>query len=75
MKAFAGPYGNVKYIPTGGVSVKNLPDYLSFDKVLAVGGSWMVKPELISAGKYDEIEHLCKEAVLAAMALDRKSVV
>jgi len=70
LKAFAGPYGNVKYIPTGGISVKNLADYLSFDKILAVGGSWMVKPELISAGKYDEVTRLCKEAVLAAMGFE-----
>jgi len=70
LKAFAGPYGNVKYIPTGGIGVKNLADYLSFDKVLAVGGSWMVKPELISAGKYDEVTRLCKEAVLVAMGFE-----
>ena len=70
LKAFAGPYGNVRYIPTGGISVKNLADYLLFDKVLAVGGSWMVKPELVSADKYDEITRLCKEAVLTAMGFE-----
>jgi len=70
LKAFAGPYGNVKYIPTGGIGIKNLSDYLSFNKVLAVGGSWMVKPELIAAGKYDEITRLCKEAMLVAMGFE-----
>jgi 2-dehydro-3-deoxyphosphogluconate aldolase/(4S)-4-hydroxy-2-oxoglutarate aldolase len=70
LKAFAGPYGNVRYVPTGGISVKNLADYLSFDKVLAVGGSWMVKPELISAGEYDEVTRLCKEAVSTAMGFE-----
>ncbi|MCL2010390.1 MAG: bifunctional 4-hydroxy-2-oxoglutarate aldolase/2-dehydro-3-deoxy-phosphogluconate aldolase [Synergistaceae bacterium] len=70
LKAFAGPYGKVKYIPTGGIGVKNMASYLSFDKILAVGGSWMVKPELISAGKFDEITRLCKEAVLAAMGFE-----
>ena len=70
LKAFAGPYGKVKYIPTGGISAKNMAAYLSFDKVLAIGGSWMVKPELISAGKYDEVARLCKEAVLEAMGFE-----
>lgn len=70
LKAFAGPYGSVKYIPTGGVNAKNMVDYLSFSKVLAVGGSWMVKPELISAGRYDEITRLCREAVIAALGFE-----
>ena len=70
LKAFAGPYGKVKYIPTGGISSKNIADYLSFDKVLAVGRSWMVKPELLSAGKYDEVTRLCKEAVMTAMGFE-----
>ncbi|MDR1377561.1 MAG: bifunctional 4-hydroxy-2-oxoglutarate aldolase/2-dehydro-3-deoxy-phosphogluconate aldolase [Synergistaceae bacterium] len=70
LKAFAGPYVNVKYIPTGGVNVKNMVDYLSFGKVLAVGGSWMVKPELIAAGKYDEITRLSKEAVKTALGFE-----
>jgi len=70
LKAFAGPYGKVKYIPTGGISAKNMAAYLSFDKVSAVGGSWMVKPELVSAGRYDEITCLCREAVLEAMGFE-----
>lgn len=74
LRAFAGPYGSVKYVPTGGISVNNLADYLSFDKILAVGGSWMVKPELISAGKYDEITNLCKDAVLAAMGFELRHI-
>ena len=67
LKAFAGPYGSVKYIPTGGINAKNMTDYLSFDKVWAIGGSWMVKPELISAGKYDEVTRLCREAVITSL--------
>jgi 2-dehydro-3-deoxyphosphogluconate aldolase/(4S)-4-hydroxy-2-oxoglutarate aldolase len=70
LKAFAGPYGGVKYIPTGGVSAKNMTDYLSFAKVLAVGGSWMVKPELLAAGKYDEVARLCREAVMTALGFE-----
>jgi 2-dehydro-3-deoxyphosphogluconate aldolase/(4S)-4-hydroxy-2-oxoglutarate aldolase len=70
LKAFAGPYGGVKYIPTGGINVKNMTEYLSFSKVLAVGGSWMVKPELIAAGRYDEITRLCREAVMTALGFE-----
>lgn len=70
LKAFAGPYGNVKYIPTGGVNAKNMTDYLSFNKVLAVGGSWMVKPELIAAGNYAEVTRLCREAVMIALGFE-----
>jgi 2-dehydro-3-deoxyphosphogluconate aldolase/(4S)-4-hydroxy-2-oxoglutarate aldolase len=70
LKAFAGPYGGVKYIPTGGISAKNMADYLSFAKVLAVGGSWMVKPELIAAGRYDEVTRLCREAVMTALGFE-----
>ncbi|MDR2176014.1 MAG: bifunctional 4-hydroxy-2-oxoglutarate aldolase/2-dehydro-3-deoxy-phosphogluconate aldolase [Synergistaceae bacterium] len=70
LKAFAGPYGSIKYIPTGGIGTKNMVDYLSFPKVLAVGGSWMVKPELIAAGKYDEITRLCREAVMTALGFE-----
>ncbi|MDR1049098.1 MAG: bifunctional 4-hydroxy-2-oxoglutarate aldolase/2-dehydro-3-deoxy-phosphogluconate aldolase [Synergistaceae bacterium] len=70
LKAFAGPYGGVKYIPTGGIGARNMADYLSFAKVLAVGGSWMVKPELIAAGRYDEVTRLCREAVMTALGFE-----
>jgi 2-dehydro-3-deoxyphosphogluconate aldolase/(4S)-4-hydroxy-2-oxoglutarate aldolase len=70
LKAFAGPYRSVKYIPTGGVNAKNMTDYLSFGKVWAIGGSWMVKPELISAGKYDEVTRLCREAVITSLGFE-----
>ncbi|MDR1622736.1 MAG: bifunctional 4-hydroxy-2-oxoglutarate aldolase/2-dehydro-3-deoxy-phosphogluconate aldolase [Synergistaceae bacterium] len=70
LKAFAGPYGSVKYIPTGGVNAKNMAEYLSFGKVWAVGGSWMVKPELIAAEKYDEVTRLCREAVMTSLGFE-----
>ena len=50
-------------MPTGGVSAKNLESYLSFDKIVACGGSWMVKGDLVKAGKFDEIKDLVAEAV------------
>ncbi len=63
IKALAAPYTGVKFMPTGGVSAKNLESYLSFDRIVACGGSWMVKGDLVKAGKFDEIKELVKEAV------------
>jgi len=66
LKAISGPYVNVKYIPTGGINAKNLTEYLSFPKVFACGGSWMVKEDLIKAGDFSAIEQLTAEAVSLA---------
>ena len=63
IKALAAPYTGIKFMPTGGVSAKNLESYLSFDKIVACGGSWMVKGDLVKAGKFDEIKALVAEAV------------
>jgi 2-dehydro-3-deoxyphosphogluconate aldolase / (4S)-4-hydroxy-2-oxoglutarate aldolase len=66
LKAFSAPYNMMKFIPTGGISAKNLLDYLKFPKVIACGGTWMVKAELISEKKFDQIATLCREAVKLA---------
>lgn len=63
IKALAAPYVGVKFMPTGGVNAKNLESYLTCDKIVACGGSWMVKGSLVEEGKFDEIEKLVKEAV------------
>jgi len=63
LKALCGPYSGVRFMPTGGITAKNLPDYLAFDRVLACGGTWMVETALISAGRFDEITRLTREAV------------
>lgn len=63
LKAMSGPYGNIKFIPTGGISTDNVAAYLRNDRVFACGGTWMVKSDLISAGRFDEITSRCKEAV------------
>ncbi len=62
IKAIAAPYVGMKFMPTGGINAKNVRDYLAYDRILACGGSWMVKGDLIAAGKFDEIEALTKEA-------------
>ena len=63
LKALAGPYTNLRWMPTGGVNTKNLMDYLGFDRILACGGTWMVKKALIEGEQWDEITRICKEAV------------
>ncbi|MBQ8189587.1 MAG: bifunctional 4-hydroxy-2-oxoglutarate aldolase/2-dehydro-3-deoxy-phosphogluconate aldolase [Lachnospiraceae bacterium] len=63
IKAMAAPYVGVKFMPTGGINAKNVRDYLAYNRVIACGGSWMVKGELVTEGKFDEIEKLTKEAV------------
>ena len=63
IKAMAAPYTMVKFMPTGGINAKNLPDYLGNNKITACGGSWMVKADLIDKGDYDSIEAMTKEAV------------
>ncbi|MCI0698096.1 bifunctional 4-hydroxy-2-oxoglutarate aldolase/2-dehydro-3-deoxy-phosphogluconate aldolase [candidate division KSB1 bacterium] len=63
LKALSAPFPNVEFIPTGGISAANLEEYLSFGKVLACAGSWMVKSELIAAGNFAEITRLTEEAV------------
>lgn len=63
IKALAAPYAGIKFMPTGGINTKNLETYLSDDKIVACGGSWMVKGELINAGEFEKIKSLVKEAV------------
>ena len=63
IKAMSAPYGGVTFMPTGGVSPANVNDYLAFNKIVCCGGSWMVKPEMISAGDFDGITKLVREAV------------
>jgi len=63
LKAVAAPYAGLRFIPTGGVNAANAGAYLAFDKIHAVGGSWMVESKLISEGRFDEITRRVREAV------------
>lgn len=63
IKAMSAPYSGIRFMPTGGINAGNINDYLSFDKVIACGGSWMVKSSMIKAGEFDKIKALTKEAV------------
>ena len=62
IKAMAAPYVGLKFMPTGGINAKNLEEYLSCDKIICCGGSWMVKGDLVKAGEFDKIKELTAEA-------------
>jgi 2-dehydro-3-deoxyphosphogluconate aldolase / (4S)-4-hydroxy-2-oxoglutarate aldolase len=70
LKAIAAPYGGVQFIPTGGIEPANLKEYLSFGRVLAVGGTWIAKEAAIASGKFDEITRLAREAVSIALGFE-----
>ena len=63
IKAMGAAFTTLKFMPTGGVSAKNLNEFLSCDKIIACGGSWMVKGDLVKAGDFAKIKELVKEAV------------
>ena len=68
VKALA-PVFPLDFLPTGGVNQKNMMDYLSFNRVHAVGGTWMVKKDMINAGEFDRITAICKDAVKELLGL------
>ena len=70
LKALAGPYKKLQWMPTGGVNTGNLMDYLSFDQILACGGTWMVKKDLIEGERWEEITAICKEAVHKMLGIE-----
>ena len=63
IKAVGGPYGDVKFIPTGGVSPANMLEYLGLKNVIAVGGSWLAPKDVIAAKRFDEITKTAVQAV------------
>jgi 2-dehydro-3-deoxyphosphogluconate aldolase/(4S)-4-hydroxy-2-oxoglutarate aldolase len=62
IKAVAAPYTALKFMPTGGINLDNVEEYLKYDRILACGGSWMVKGDLISQGRFDVVERMTREA-------------
>jgi 2-dehydro-3-deoxyphosphogluconate aldolase/(4S)-4-hydroxy-2-oxoglutarate aldolase len=63
LKALAGPYRGIPFLPTGGIGPLNLADYLRTPQVLACGGTWMVAPGLVAAGRFSIVEELARQAV------------
>jgi 2-dehydro-3-deoxyphosphogluconate aldolase/(4S)-4-hydroxy-2-oxoglutarate aldolase len=66
IKALAAPFGDVRFVPTGGVGPKNLAEYLAIPTVAAVGGSWMVPRDRVKAGDFAGIQRLTADAVALA---------
>ena len=62
LKALASPLAWLKFCPTGGIGPKNAADYLALPNVLCVGGSWVAPDDLVTAGRWDEIEGLARQA-------------
>ncbi|HET6822620.1 MAG TPA: bifunctional 4-hydroxy-2-oxoglutarate aldolase/2-dehydro-3-deoxy-phosphogluconate aldolase, partial [Anaerolineales bacterium] len=62
IKAMSDPFPQLRFIPTGGIRLENLTEYLQMERIYAVGGSWMAKRQMIAGGKFDEITRLAKEA-------------
>ena len=70
IKAMSAPYGGLTFLPTGGINEKNLMDYLSFPKIIACGGSWMVPADAVAAKDWGKIESLTRQAVNLLLGLE-----
>lgn len=71
IQALSGPYSNVRFMPTGGINIENIPSYLTDKNVIACGGTWMVNEKLINTNNFDEITRLSRETVELIHSLNR----
>jgi 2-dehydro-3-deoxyphosphogluconate aldolase/(4S)-4-hydroxy-2-oxoglutarate aldolase len=62
LRAWASPFADVVFCPTGGIDAQSAPDYLALANVAVVGGSWLTPPEAIAAGDWIRVERLAREA-------------
>ncbi len=65
LNSMSAPFKDLRFIPTGGIDLRLLPEYLQSKKIAAVGGSWMVPQTLVDQGEFDKIGHLTTEALAA----------
>lgn len=63
IKSVCGPYRNMRFMPTGGITADNLNSYLAYNKIVCCGGSWIVPAKVLAEENWDEITRLCREAV------------
>jgi 2-dehydro-3-deoxyphosphogluconate aldolase/(4S)-4-hydroxy-2-oxoglutarate aldolase len=63
LKALAGPFPDVRFIPTGGITPELLPHYLKLHSVIACGGSWLAPREMLAHGRFDAVKVLIEQAV------------
>jgi 2-dehydro-3-deoxyphosphogluconate aldolase/(4S)-4-hydroxy-2-oxoglutarate aldolase len=61
LKAWSGPFGDVKFCPTGGVTLQNAPEFLALPNVVCVGGSWIVPTDAMASGDWSRITQLAKD--------------
>lgn len=62
IRAMSDPFPQLRFIPTGGIRLENLAEYLQMPKIHAVGGSWMAKRQMIAEGRFEEITHMAQQA-------------
>lgn len=62
IRAMSDPFPQLRFIPTGGIRLENLAEYLEMPKIYAVGGSWMAKRQMIAEGRFEEITHMARQA-------------
>ena len=72
IKALSGPFPQLKFVPTGGIDLKNLADFV-IPQVFAIGGGWLCDRKAINAGNYGEITRVCAESVEAVHKLKGKN--
>lgn len=70
LKDLGGPFPKLKFMTTGGINPANVQDYARTPNVMAIGGSWMVKADLIENEKWDEITRLCEEALRLVQCME-----
>ncbi|MGP8305159.1 bifunctional 4-hydroxy-2-oxoglutarate aldolase/2-dehydro-3-deoxy-phosphogluconate aldolase [Vibrio sp. YIC-376] len=63
LKAVSGPYRQLSFMPTGGITPSNIKDYLALPSVVCCGGSWMVDKQLITGGRWDELGQLVRDVL------------
>lgn len=74
IKSMSAPYGDLRFMPTGGINENNMLDYLAFDKILCCGGSWMVPKDAITAHDWDRITSLTRSAVDKMLGLELRHI-
>jgi 2-dehydro-3-deoxyphosphogluconate aldolase/(4S)-4-hydroxy-2-oxoglutarate aldolase len=72
LKAMSAPYGDVEFLPSGGIGLSNVAAYLSSSRVVACGGSWMAPSDWIGAGQFDRIRDEVRKSVDAAQAVSKE---
>jgi 2-dehydro-3-deoxyphosphogluconate aldolase/(4S)-4-hydroxy-2-oxoglutarate aldolase len=74
LKAMSGPYGGIKFIPTGGINAGNLATYLASPLIHACGGSWLAKTDVIASGNFEEVTRVTREAVSLVLGFEMAHV-